>query len=66
MRLDNMLLAEGVAGPKKVGAFAAAVAVTAGRLPDHRNTEFDDYREKLAQIQQIYNAELDKYKQVCY
>ncbi|XP_072240587.1 pre-B-cell leukemia transcription factor 1-like [Leuresthes tenuis] len=65
MRLDNMLLAEGVAGPEKGRASAAAVAATAGRLPDHRNTEFDDYRERLAQIRQIYHAELEKCEQAC-
>uniref|UniRef100_A0A7N8WJK5 Pre-B-cell leukemia transcription factor 1-like n=1 Tax=Mastacembelus armatus TaxID=205130 RepID=A0A7N8WJK5_9TELE len=67
MRLDNMLLAEGVAGPEGGGASAAAAAVaaTAGDLSDDVSIEHADYREKLAQIRQIYHAELEKYEQAC-
>lgn len=53
MRLDNMLVAEGVTGPEK----GAPVAADSGA--DH-----SDYRAKLAQIRSIYHAELDKYEQV--
>ncbi|XP_058496865.1 pre-B-cell leukemia transcription factor 1-like isoform X4 [Solea solea] len=72
MRLDNMLIAEGVAGPEKSGASAvaaataavfAAAAAAAGGTPDDEDAEQADYREKLAQIRQIYHAELDKYEQ---
>lgn len=64
MRLDNMLLAEGVAGPERGGASAAAVAAAAQGCPDDGSIEHADYREKLAQIRQIYHAELEKYEQV--
>lgn len=66
MRLDNMLLAEGVSGPEKGGASAAAAAVAAaaGGSPSDGSIEHSDYRAKLAQIRQIYHAELEKYEQV--
>lgn len=68
IRLDNMLLAEGVAGPERGGASAAAAAVAAaaGGSPDDGSLEYADYREKLSQIRQIYHAELEKYEQVGY
>ncbi|KAM9770421.1 pre-B-cell leukemia transcription factor 1-like isoform 2-T3 [Menidia menidia] len=65
MRLDNMLLAEGVAGPEKGGASAAAFAAADGGSPVDRSVEFDDYRQKLVQIRQMYNGELEKYEQAC-
>ncbi|KAF3835685.1 hypothetical protein F7725_028243 [Dissostichus mawsoni] len=68
MRLDNMLLAEGVAGPEKGGGSAAAAAAAAasggGAGPDN-STEHSDYRTKLTQIRQIYHTELEKYEQAC-
>ncbi|XP_029928098.1 pre-B-cell leukemia transcription factor 1-like isoform X3 [Myripristis murdjan] len=66
MRLDNMLLAEGVSGPEKGGASAAAAAVAAaaGGSPSDGSIEHSDYRAKLAQIRQIYHAELEKYEQI--
>lgn len=66
MRLDNMLIAEGVTGLERGGgSAAAAVAVTAGGLPgDGSNLEHSEYREKLAHIRQMYHAELEKYEQV--
>lgn len=66
MRLDNMLIAEGVAGPEKGGgatAAATASAAAAGGQPDNA-IEHSDYRAKLAQIRQIYHQELEKYEQV--
>lgn len=65
MRLDNMLIAEGVAGPEKGGSSAAASATAAasGGQPDSA-IEHSDYRAKLAQIRQIYHTELEKYQQV--
>uniref|UniRef100_A0A668TIH5 Uncharacterized protein n=1 Tax=Oreochromis aureus TaxID=47969 RepID=A0A668TIH5_OREAU len=63
MRLDNMLLAEGVAGPEKGGASAAVVAAAAGGTPDDGSLEHVDYKEKLSQIREIYHVELDKYEQ---
>lgn len=66
MRLDNMLLAEGVTGPQEGGASAAVVAAAAAGSHDDRNTDLEDFRDKLAQIRQIYQAELEKYEQICY
>ena len=66
MRLDNMLIAEGVAGPEKGGGSSAAANATAaasGGQPDSA-IEHSDYRAKLAQIRQIYHTELEKYEQV--
>ncbi|XP_065067878.1 pre-B-cell leukemia transcription factor 1-like isoform X2 [Rhopilema esculentum] len=60
MRLDNMLLAEGVAGPDKSGN--AALAAAAVHDSQIENTE---YKQKLAQIRQIYHTELEKYEQAC-
>ncbi|XP_019640728.1 PREDICTED: pre-B-cell leukemia transcription factor 1-like isoform X2 [Branchiostoma belcheri] len=73
MRLDNMLLAEGVAGPEKGGGSAAAAAAAAASGIDEwgspgqadNTIEHSDYRAKLAQIRQIYHTELEKYEQAC-
>ncbi|KAF5273035.1 hypothetical protein FQR65_LT04777 [Abscondita terminalis] len=67
MRLDNMLIAEGVAGPEKgggVGAATSASAASQGGQPDNA-IEHSDYRAKLGQIRQIYHQELEKYEQAC-
>ncbi|XP_068594061.1 pre-B-cell leukemia homeobox 1a isoform X3 [Cebidichthys violaceus] len=66
MRLDNMLLAEGVAGPEKGGgsAAAAAAAAAAGGVGADNSAEHSDYRAKLSQIRQIYHTELEKYEQL--
>ncbi|VDP50390.1 unnamed protein product [Soboliphyme baturini] len=53
MRLDNMLIAEGVAGPDK----STPVAPENG-------ADQTDYRAKLAQIRNVYHSELEKYEQV--
>lgn len=69
MRLDNMLLAEGVSGPEKGGGSAAAAAAAAASGGSSDNSiEHSDYRAKLTQIRQIYHTELEKYEQVrcCY
>uniref|UniRef100_UPI00358FBF76 pre-B-cell leukemia transcription factor 1-like isoform X3 n=1 Tax=Myxine glutinosa TaxID=7769 RepID=UPI00358FBF76 len=69
MRLDNMLLAEGVSGPEKGGGggggSAAAAAAAAGGSPSDNTIEHSDYRAKLTQIRQIYHTELEKYEQAC-
>merc|ERR1711892_1571554 len=58
MRLDNMLIAEGVAGPEKGN----------GHTPE-QNPEttimHSEYKPKLIQIRSIYNEELEKYDQGC-
>ena len=62
MRLDNMLIAEGVAGPEKGSSTPTTPAPGA---PQSENAiEHSDYRAKLAQIRQIYHQELEKYEQV--
>ncbi|XP_056270700.1 pre-B-cell leukemia transcription factor 1-like isoform X1 [Pseudoliparis swirei] len=77
MRLDNMLLAEGVSGPEKGGGAAAGVAGAAAvaaaaasggaeaATGAEHTTEHSDYRAKLTQIRQIYHTELEKYEQAC-
>ncbi|XP_067086580.1 pre-B-cell leukemia transcription factor 1b isoform X2 [Osmerus mordax] len=66
MRLDNMLLAEGVSGPEKGGgsAAAAAAAAASGGVGADNSAEHSDYRAKLSQIRQIYHTELEKYEQM--
>ncbi|KAI2665039.1 Pre-B-cell leukemia transcription factor 3 [Labeo rohita] len=64
MRLDNMLLAEGVSGPEKGGGAAAVAAATAAvGVGADNSIEHSDYRAKLSQIRQIYHTELEKYEQ---
>ncbi|KAM6962898.1 pre-B-cell leukemia transcription factor 1b isoform 2-T2 [Aplochiton taeniatus] len=65
MRLDNMLLAEGVSGPEKGGGAAAAAAAAASGVGADNSAEHSDYRAKLTQIRQIYHTELEKYEQAC-
>merc|ERR1719412_1323828 len=64
MRLDNMLVAEGIAGPEKGGGANAAAATASGSNPE-AIIEHGDYRAKLGQIRNIYNQELEKYEQAC-
>ncbi|XP_012673524.1 pre-B-cell leukemia transcription factor 2 isoform X2 [Clupea harengus] len=67
IRLDNMLLAEGVAGPEKGGGAAAAVsaATSSGGMSPDSSLEHSDYKTKLSQIRTIYHTELEKYEQAC-
>ncbi|XP_023321401.1 homeobox protein extradenticle [Eurytemora carolleeae] len=64
MRLDNMLIAEGVSGPEKGGG-ASAAASAAAAANSEATIEHSDYRAKLTQIRTIYNQELEKYDQAC-
>lgn len=69
LRLDNMLLAEGVCRPEKRGrggAVAGASTATPGGCPNDNSIEHSDYRAKLSQIRQIYHSELEKYEQVIF
>lgn len=69
VRLDNMLLAEGVSRPEKRGRGGAAVVAstaTPGGCPNDNSLEHSDYRAKLSQIRQIYHSELEKYEQVIF
>ena len=59
MRLDNMLIAEGVAGPDKSGNANASPPAMSGEAIEH-----GDYKAKLTQIRNIYHVELEKYDQV--
>ncbi len=61
MRLDNMLIAEGVAGPDKNGS---AVAAPPSVNPE-TSIEHADYKAQLNQIRNIYHQELEKYDQSC-
>ena len=63
MRLDNMLLAEGIAGPERIGGSSASVANAnaAASIGDESALEHGDYRAKLAQIRQLYHTELGQY-----
>jgi hypothetical protein len=65
MRLDNMLIAEGVAGPEKGGGSSAANTASQAVSNSENAIEHSDYRAKLAQIRQIYHTELEKYEQAC-
>ncbi|ESO09458.1 hypothetical protein HELRODRAFT_73759 [Helobdella robusta] len=72
MRLDNMLIAEGVAGPEKSRdprvadtMNQAAYSGSGGGASPENAIEHSDYRAKLAQIRQIYHTELEKYEQAC-
>lgn len=59
MRLDNMLVAEGIIGPDKTGPPPA-------NLQDGSTAiEHSDYKNKLAQIRTIYSQEVEKYDQGC-
>merc|ERR1711973_891769 len=50
MRLDNMLLAEGVAGPDKGGGSQAAINAASAISSQETTIEHSDYKAKLAQI----------------
>merc|ERR1719347_885077 len=64
MRLDNMLIAEGVAGPEKGGGANAAANASAASASE-TTIEHSDYRAKLGQIRSTYHQELEKYDQAC-
>lgn len=69
LRLDNMLLAEGVSRPERQGRGAPAAAAstaTPGGCPNDNGLEHSEYRAKLSQIRQIYHSELEKYEQVIF
>ena len=61
MRLDNMLIAEGVAGPDKGGGATARPPL----VSDENTIEHSDYKAQLSQIRKIYHEELEKYDQSC-
>jgi len=61
MRLDNMLVAEGIMGPEK--GQGAPPPQNLGQ--DSTAIEHSDYKNKLAQIRTIYQQEVEKYDQGC-
>ncbi|CAL8079564.1 unnamed protein product [Calicophoron daubneyi] len=76
LRLDKMLVAEGVTGPGAglggdlgdgTGDLGGANGTGMGSagVGDCNQIEHADYRAKLSQIRQIYHAELEKYKNAC-
>uniref|UniRef100_A0A8C5JY56 PBC domain-containing protein n=1 Tax=Jaculus jaculus TaxID=51337 RepID=A0A8C5JY56_JACJA len=62
MRLDNMIEAEGVAGPEKWEGSSAAAAASGGGVSPENSIEHSDYHSKLGHI---YHSELEKYEQAC-
>lgn len=60
MRLDNMLIAEGVAGPDKAGNATAPPP-----LQTETSIEHSDYKAQLNQIRTVYHQELEKYDTSC-
>merc|ERR1712113_1129190 len=60
MRLDNMLVAEGIMGPDKGGA---PPPQNIGQ--DSTAIEHSEYKAKLNQIRNIYHQELEKYDRGC-
>lgn len=71
MRLDNMLVAEGVATedgrghPISSAAAAAAAAAMGGQMsPSEGIIENQEYKNKLADIREVYHNELHKYHHV--
>lgn len=79
LRLDNMLIAEGVSGPEKAGHAAgsslAIGAMSASSSPtgcggssselNGNSIEHAEYRAKLASIRQIFHSEYEKYEVAC-
>jgi len=61
MRLDNMLIAEGVAGPDKTGS---AIAAPPPVSPE-TSIEHSDYKAQLNQIRSVYHQEVEKYDLSC-
>lgn len=55
MRLDNMLIAEGVAGPDRC----------VPQNSENSASDQADYRLKLSQIRESYKKELEKYETSC-
>eukprot|EP00090_Calanus_glacialis_P011880 TRINITY_DN2027_c0_g1_i1.p1 TRINITY_DN2027_c0_g1~~TRINITY_DN2027_c0_g1_i1.p1 ORF type:complete len:339 (-),score=64.79 TRINITY_DN2027_c0_g1_i1:295-1311(-) len=60
MRLDNMLIAEGVAGPDKNGQATQAPVQT-----PETTIQNSEYKSKLVQIRTMYHEEMEKYEQGC-
>lgn len=66
-RLDNMLMAEGVAGPERGGSAVLnpGSSPNSQSLNDTMTLEHSDYRQKLNQIRNVYHTELEKYERAC-
>jgi transcriptional regulator with XRE-family HTH domain len=76
-RLDNMLMAEGVAGPERTGPDnmplspsqqkqeAGSSSGATMNVGDSMALEHSDYRQKLSLIREVYHTELEKYERAC-
>jgi hypothetical protein len=71
-RLDNMLMAEGVSGPERMGQNndlddvpPSSGSTSATSAADTMALEHSDYRQKLSQIREVYHTELEKYERAC-
>lgn len=68
-RLDNMLIAEGVAGPERANTSmvnpGSPNSQNQMNLNDSLTLEHSDYKQKLSQIRSVYHTELEKYEKAC-
>jgi hypothetical protein len=60
MRVDNMLIAEGIS--KRCSSTHLSLTT---KFDQNNSLNHSDYQTKLAQIRQIYNSELEKYENHC-
>lgn len=77
VRLDNMLMAEGVAGPERTGLSSDSMPLSpssqqnqssanlAGAGGDTSALEHSDYRHKLTTIRNFYHKEIQNYEEAC-
>lgn len=66
MRLDNMLVAEGIMGADSVLSSGPDKAASPSSVQDSSTAiEHSDYKAKLSQIRAIYQQEVEKYDQGC-
>ena len=73
IRLDNMLLAEGICGPERLGSLLGNAALTSGLSAASSSTGSDlqtspndnaEYRHKLASIRSSYQSDMAEYQEV--
>ncbi len=60
-----MLIAEGVSGPERSGNMTNTIQQPQNTSNDSMALEHSDYRQKLAQIRQVYHTEMEKYEKAC-
>lgn len=72
IRLDNMLIAEGICGPEKLGSVVGNAALTSGLNAASSSTGSEmgspndnaEYRNKLASIRSSYQSDMTEYQEV--